>query len=47
MLFIKPQDQVVGQLLFDLGNVNAIVMDVKSSLEVYEVAKNMVFLLSF
>ncbi len=40
MSFIKPQDQIVGQLLFDLGNVNAITMDVKSGLQVYEVAKN-------
>ena len=39
MSFANPQDQIVGQLLFDLGNVNAIVMDVKSGLEVYEVAK--------
>lgn len=40
MSFIKPQDQIVGQLLFDLGNVNAITMDVKSVLQAYEVAKN-------
>jgi tetratricopeptide (TPR) repeat protein len=39
MSFIKPQDQIVGQLLFDLGNVNAMTMDVKSGLQVYEVAK--------
>jgi tetratricopeptide (TPR) repeat protein len=39
MSFIKPQNQIVGQLLFDLGNVNAMTMDVKSGLQVYEVAK--------
>lgn len=39
MSFVKPQDQIVGQLLFDLGNVNAMTMDVKSGLQVYEVAK--------
>ncbi len=37
--FIKPKDQIVGQLLFDLGNVDAITIDVKSGLQVYEVAK--------
>ncbi len=39
MSFIKPQDQIVGQLLFDLGNINAMTMDVKSGLQVYKVAK--------
>jgi len=39
MSFIKPPDQIVGQLLFDLGNVDAITMDVKSALQVYKVAK--------
>jgi len=39
MTFIKPQDLIVGQLLFDLGNVNAITRDVKSGLQVFEVAK--------
>jgi len=39
MSFVKPQDQIVGQLLFDLGNVNAMTIDVKSGLQVYQVAK--------
>lgn len=39
MSFVKPEDPIVGLLLFDLGNVTAITMDVKSALEVYEVAK--------
>ena len=39
MTFIKPKDLIVGQLLFDLGNVNAITRDVKSGLQVFEVAK--------
>lgn len=39
MSFVKPQDPIVAQLLFDLGNVSAITMDVKSGLQVYEVAQ--------
>jgi tetratricopeptide (TPR) repeat protein len=37
--FIKPKDAIVAQLLFDLGNVCAITMDVKSGLQVYQLAK--------
>jgi tetratricopeptide (TPR) repeat protein len=39
MSFIKPQDPIVAQLLFDLGNVKAIRENVKSALEVYSIAE--------
>ncbi|MCB9034961.1 MAG: hypothetical protein H6553_14080 [Chitinophagales bacterium] len=39
MTFIKPKDPIIAQLLFELGNINAINYDVKSGLEVYLVAK--------
>lgn len=37
--FVKPKDPIVAQLLFDLGNVTAIVNDVKSALSIYDLAK--------
>lgn len=39
MTFVKPKDPIVAQLLFDLGNLSAMTMDVKSGLQVYAVAK--------
>jgi tetratricopeptide (TPR) repeat protein len=38
MTFVKPMDIVVGQLLFDLGNIQALTRDVQSALECYEYA---------
>jgi len=37
--FVKPKDLIVGQLLFDLGNINAITIDVKAGIKAYELAK--------
>lgn len=39
MTFVKPKDPIVAQLLFDLGNVNAITTDVESGLEAFRSAK--------
>ena len=39
LTFIKPQDPIMAQLLFQLGNVNALTWDVKSALQVYKVAR--------
>jgi tetratricopeptide (TPR) repeat protein len=39
MSFIKPKDPVVAQLLFDLGNLSAMTLDVKSGLEIFAVAE--------
>lgn len=39
MSFVKPKDMVVGQLLFDLGNICAITEDVKSGYENFKLAK--------
>lgn len=36
--FIKPKDPIMSQLLFDLGNITAIVADVKSALQIYKTA---------
>ncbi len=38
MTFVKPLDPIVGQLLFDLGNIQALTRDVQSALECYEYA---------
>jgi len=37
--FVKPQDPVVGQLLFDLGNICAVTVDVESAIENYKLAR--------
>jgi tetratricopeptide (TPR) repeat protein len=37
--FVKPKDPIVAQLLFDLGNICAMVKDVEGSLEIYELAR--------
>jgi tetratricopeptide (TPR) repeat protein len=37
--FVKPPDKIVGQLLFDLGNMHAITTDVQTALECYEFAE--------
>ena len=39
MSFVKPQDKIVGQLLFDLGNLYALTSNIKSALEVFDKAK--------
>jgi tetratricopeptide (TPR) repeat protein len=39
MTFVKPKDTIVGQLLFDLGNISAITHDLETSLELYTLAK--------
>lgn len=39
MTFVKPPDLIVGQLLFDFGNVCAITIDVQAALECYEMAE--------
>jgi tetratricopeptide (TPR) repeat protein len=39
MTFVKPKDIIVGQLLFDLGNISAIIHDLETSLELYALAK--------
>lgn len=39
MSFIKPKEPIVAQLLFDLGNVCALTMDVTSGLQIYQTAK--------
>ncbi len=39
MSFIKPKDPIVAQLLFDLGNVNALTIDATSGLQVFELAE--------
>ncbi len=38
MSFVQPKDPVVAHLLFELGNITAVNMDVKSALLVYEQA---------
>lgn len=40
MTFVKPKDPVVAQLLFDLANITAIDVDVKSAKEIYQLAKD-------
>ena len=40
MSFVKPQDKIVGQLLFDLGNLYALTSNVQSAMEVYDKAKD-------
>jgi tetratricopeptide (TPR) repeat protein len=37
--FIPPKDPIVAQLLFDLGNVYAITLEVKGALEIFDRAK--------
>jgi tetratricopeptide (TPR) repeat protein len=37
--FIKPKDLIIGQLLFDLGNISAIAVDVESAIDCYELAE--------
>lgn len=39
MTFVKPPDLIVGQLLFDYGNICAITKDVEAALECYEMAE--------
>ncbi|MBK9249661.1 MAG: hypothetical protein IPM69_16465 [Ignavibacteria bacterium] len=39
MSFVEPKDPIVAQLIFDLGNINAMTIDVKSALQVYEIAE--------
>jgi tetratricopeptide (TPR) repeat protein len=39
MSFVKPQDPIVAQLLFDLGNVCALTDDATSGLQIYKIAK--------
>lgn len=39
MNFINPTDPIVAQLLFELGNVNALDLDIKNALEVYKLAE--------
>lgn len=39
LVFIKPKDPVVAQLLFDAGNITAITDDLQTALDVYEQAK--------
>jgi len=39
MTFIKPKDPVVAQLLFDAGNISAIIDDVKTALDIYAQAR--------
>jgi tetratricopeptide (TPR) repeat protein len=39
LTFVKPPDQVVGQLLFDLGNTCALTTDVETALAIYEEAE--------
>lgn len=38
MTFIKPEDVIVGEILFDLGNVKALTDDVETALAVYDLA---------
>lgn len=38
MSFVKPKDPIVAQLLFDLGNICAMIMDATSGLQVYQTA---------
>lgn len=39
MSFVGPPDKIVGQLLFDLGNLYALTSNIQSALEVYDKAK--------
>lgn len=39
MTFIPPKDPIVAQLLFDAGNITAIIDDVKTALDIYEQAR--------
>jgi|GEM_PF-1422496 len=39
MSFIQPKDPVVAQLLFDAGNISAIIDDVKTALDIYAQAR--------
>jgi len=38
MSFIKPEDQIIGLLLFELGNITALTHDVTSALRIYDKA---------
>ena len=38
MAFVKPKDPIVAQLLFNLGNAEAIIVDLKSALQIYKAA---------
>lgn len=38
MSFIKPEDKIVGLLLFELGNITALTRDVTSALRIYDKA---------
>ncbi|BDD05170.1 tetratricopeptide repeat protein [Aureibacter tunicatorum] len=38
-IFVKPENKIVGNLFFDLGNVLAITWDVQTALESYEEAR--------
>jgi Tetratricopeptide repeat len=39
MSFIQPKDPIIGRLLFDFGNVTALVENVEGALQVYEKAR--------
>ena len=39
MSFVRPPDPIVAQLLFDLGNINAMTANVESGFQVFELAK--------
>ncbi len=39
MTFVKPKDAIVGELLFELGNMEAILWGVECAVDVYDVAK--------
>ncbi|MFT6962993.1 MAG: tetratricopeptide (TPR) repeat protein [Flammeovirgaceae bacterium] len=41
--FVKPKNEIVGNVYFDLGNVIAQTRDVQSALECYEMAKEYEF----
>ncbi|MCE3226798.1 MAG: hypothetical protein K0S32_1349 [Bacteroidetes bacterium] len=37
--FVKPKESIVAQLLFDLGNLNALTVDIRNGLKTLELAK--------
>jgi len=39
MTFVKPPDEIVGQLLFDLGNVIAMEFDAETGLSIYKLSQ--------
>lgn len=39
MTFVKPKDAIVGELLFELGNMEAVLWGVECAVDVYDVAK--------